>query len=73
MDPITLKIEQLISNFNIHEKKLQFFFSYSAAAFFFQACLFLVLSRWKPSQDDSALFYVIGKYQHFTKINDKFY
>lgn len=31
-----------------------------AAAFFFQACLLLVLSRWKPSQDDSALFYVIA-------------
>lgn len=30
------------------------------AAFLFQACLFLVLSRWKPSQEDSALFYVIA-------------
>lgn len=33
---------------------------HTAAAFFFQACLLLVLSRWKPSQDDSALFYVIA-------------
>lgn len=30
------------------------------AAFFFHACLLLVLSRWKPSSDDSALFYVIA-------------
>lgn len=40
-----------------------FFFVFqilTAAAFFFQACLLLVLSRWKPSQDDSALFYVIA-------------
>lgn len=36
------------------------FFFLTAAAFFFQACLLLVLSRWKPSQDDSALFYVIA-------------
>lgn len=34
--------------------------SVAVAAFFFQACLLLVLSRWKPSQDDSALFYVIA-------------
>lgn len=33
---------------------------FTVAAFFFQACLLLVLSRWKPSQDDSALFYVIA-------------
>ncbi|KAG4071375.1 hypothetical protein HA402_004079 [Bradysia odoriphaga] len=31
-----------------------------AAGFFFHACLLLVLSRWKPSLDDSALFYVIA-------------
>lgn len=31
-----------------------------AAGFFFHACLLLVLSRWKPSTDDSALFYVIA-------------
>lgn len=30
------------------------------AAFFFHACLLLVLSNWKPSKDDSALFYVIA-------------
>ncbi|XP_055906076.1 protein unc-93 homolog A [Eupeodes corollae] len=30
------------------------------AGFFFHACLLLVLSRWKPSSDDSALFYVIA-------------
>ncbi|XP_031635699.1 uncharacterized protein LOC116348739 [Contarinia nasturtii] len=30
------------------------------AAFFFQSCLLLVLANWKPSQDDSALFYVIA-------------
>lgn len=35
-------------------------FTFLAAAFFFQACLILVLSRWKPSQEDSALFYVIA-------------
>uniref|UniRef100_A0A1B0CSB0 Uncharacterized protein n=2 Tax=Lutzomyia longipalpis TaxID=7200 RepID=A0A1B0CSB0_LUTLO len=29
------------------------------AGFFFHACLLLVLSQWKPSSDDSALFYVI--------------
>ncbi|GAB0099274.1 uncharacterized protein DMENIID0001_151240 [Sergentomyia squamirostris] len=29
------------------------------AGFFFHACLLLVLSRWKPSNDDSAVFYVI--------------
>lgn len=32
----------------------------TAAAFFFHACLLLVLCRWKPSSDDSALFYVIA-------------
>lgn len=37
-----------------------FRFHFSVAAFFFQACLLLVLSRWKPSTDDSALFYVIA-------------
>ncbi|KAJ6634815.1 UNC93-like protein, partial [Pseudolycoriella hygida] len=31
-----------------------------AAGFFFHACLLLVLYRWKPSLDDSALFYVIA-------------
>lgn len=35
-------------------------FKIVAAAFFFHACLLLVLSRWKPSKDDSALFYVIA-------------
>ncbi|XP_055380368.1 uncharacterized protein LOC129611312 [Condylostylus longicornis] len=30
------------------------------AGFFFHACLLLVLSQWKPSKDDSALFYVIA-------------
>lgn len=30
------------------------------AGFFFHACLLLVLSSWKPSKDDSALFYVIA-------------
>lgn len=33
---------------------------FPAAGFFFHACLLLVLSRWKPSLDDSALFYVIA-------------
>lgn len=32
----------------------------AVAAFFFHACLLLVLSNWKPSKDDSALFYVIA-------------
>ena len=36
------------------------FFFYLAAGFFFHTCLLLVLSRWKPSSDDSALFYVIA-------------
>lgn len=36
------------------------FYSFSAAAFFFHACLLLVLFRWRPSKDDSALFYVIA-------------
>ncbi|KAH8294468.1 hypothetical protein KR018_009870 [Drosophila ironensis] len=30
------------------------------AGFFFQSCLLLALSSWKPSSDDSALFYVIA-------------
>lgn len=34
-------------------------FNFTAAAFFFHACLLLVLFRWRPSKDDSALFYVI--------------
>lgn len=48
--------------FTIDPFDLLFYSSHSniAAAFFFQACLFLVLSRWKPSQEDSALFYVIA-------------
>lgn len=35
------------------------FVVFLAAGFFFHACLLLVLSKWKPSKDDSALFYVI--------------
>lgn len=34
-------------------------FPVTAAGFFFHACLLLVLSRWKPSKDDSAILYVI--------------
>lgn len=34
--------------------------SFTVAGSFFHACLLLVLSRWKPSKDDSALFYVIA-------------
>uniref|UniRef100_A0A1B0G579 Uncharacterized protein n=1 Tax=Glossina morsitans morsitans TaxID=37546 RepID=A0A1B0G579_GLOMM len=30
------------------------------AAFFFHSCLLLALSTWKPSSDDSALFYVLA-------------
>ncbi|ALC49530.1 CG3078 [Drosophila busckii] len=30
------------------------------AAFFFQSCLLLALSTWKPAKDDSALFFVIA-------------
>lgn len=36
------------------------FVVFTVAAFFFHACLLLVLSNWKPSKDDSALFYVIA-------------
>lgn len=32
----------------------------AAAAFLFHTCLLLVLYNWKPSSDDSALFYVIA-------------
>lgn len=39
---------------------LIFFIHFLAAAFFFHACLLLVLFRWRPSKDDSALFYVIA-------------
>lgn len=44
---------------NIHFSFFLFNFI-TAAAFFFHACLLLVLSSWKPSIDDSALFYVIA-------------
>lgn len=47
----------VMRNYCLH-RKISIYFV--AAAFFFQACLLLVLSRWKPSQDDSALFYVIA-------------
>lgn len=30
------------------------------AAFFFHSCLLLALSTWKPTRDDSALFYVLA-------------
>lgn len=43
----------MFTNFVVH-------IPFTVAAFFFQACLLLVLSSWKPSQDDSALFYVIA-------------
>lgn len=33
---------------------------FTVAGSFFHACLLLVLSRWKPSKDDSALFFVIA-------------
>jgi len=33
---------------------------FSVAGFFFHSCLLLALSSWKPSSDDSALFYVIA-------------
>lgn len=32
----------------------------TVAGFFFHSCLLLALSSWKPSSDDSALFYVIA-------------
>lgn len=34
--------------------------SFPVAGFFFHSCLLLALSSWKPSSDDSALFYVIA-------------
>lgn len=37
-----------------------FLYFITVAGFFFHACLLLVLSRWEPSKDDSALFYVIA-------------
>ena len=36
------------------------FFFLKVAGFFFHSCLLLALSTWKPSSDDSALFYVLA-------------
>lgn len=33
---------------------------FTVAGFFFHSCLLLALSTWKPSSDDSALFYVLA-------------
>lgn len=35
-------------------------FPLTVAGFFFQSCLLLALSSWKPSSDDMALFYVLA-------------
>lgn len=36
------------------------YFSLLVAGFIFHSCLLLALSTWKPSSDDSALFYVLA-------------
>lgn len=63
--PRYLVIGEKIFNSNFYSNVFERFLhckpvSFAATGFIFHSCLLLVLLMWKPSGDDSALFYVIA-------------